>query len=59
MAEECREQICAAGVSADCGYSILQGNSRDESDALLEDHPHLHTPGSSIDVFKALLVPGM
>ena len=49
----------ADGDSQAAGYSILQGDSRDEIDALLEDHPHLHTPGSSIDVFEALPIPGM
>jgi len=57
-----------AGVSADgacgndsqaSGYSLLQGSSRDEIDAPLEDHPHLTMPGASIDVFEALPVPGV
>jgi hypothetical protein len=40
------------------GYSILQGNSADEINTLLEDHPHLKMPGASIDVFETLPVPG-
>jgi hypothetical protein len=36
-----------------------QGNSREDIDALLADHPHLKLPGSSIDVFEALPLPGM
>jgi hypothetical protein len=40
------------------GYSLLQADSRDEIDALLENHPHLKMPGASIDVFEALAMPG-
>ena len=58
----------AACVSADgvrdsdsqaSGYSMLQGESKDEIDSLLADHPHLKMPGASIDVFEALAMPGM
>jgi hypothetical protein len=42
------------------GYSILQAESMDAMTALLEDHPHLKTPGnSSITVLEALAMPGM
>lgn len=42
------------------GYSILQGESKDEITALLKDHPHLQTPGgASIDVYEAMQMPGM
>jgi hypothetical protein len=41
------------------GYSLLQGESKDEIDGLLADHPHLKMPGASIDVFEALPAPGM
>jgi len=42
------------------GFSILQGESLDAVTTLLEDHPHLKTPGnSSITVLEALSMPGM
>jgi hypothetical protein len=42
------------------GFSILQGESLADVTALLEDHPHLKTPGdSSITVIEALSMPGM
>jgi hypothetical protein len=28
-------------------------------DALLADHPHLRVPGTSIEAFEALYMPGM
>jgi hypothetical protein len=41
------------------GFSILQGESLDAVTTLLEDHPHLKTPGdSSITVLEALSMPG-
>jgi hypothetical protein len=40
------------------GYSLLQGNSAEEIDGLLKEHPHLQMPGASIDVLEALPVPG-
>jgi hypothetical protein len=49
----------AGNDSQASGYSLLQGNSREDIDALLADHPHLKLPGSSIDVFEALPLPGM
>jgi hypothetical protein len=40
------------------GFSVLEG-SRDEITALLEDHPHFHTPGdSAIEVLEYLPIPG-
>jgi hypothetical protein len=56
----------AARVSADgvrdsdsqaSGYSMLQGESKDEIDSLLADHPHLKMPGASIDVFESVSMP--
>jgi hypothetical protein len=41
------------------GYSLLQGESKDEIDSLLADHPHLKMPGASIEVFEAVSMPGM
>jgi hypothetical protein len=48
----------AQSSSQASGYSLLQGNSADEIDALLKDHPHLKMPGASIDVLEALPMPG-
>lgn len=45
-----------AGVA---GYSILQAADIDSAVALLEGHPHLQMPGSSIDVHETLEIPGM
>jgi hypothetical protein len=47
------------GQSTVVGYSILQGDSLESITKILRDHPHLHTPGGSIEVFEFLQVPGM
>lgn len=49
----------AGSDSQAAGYSLLQGDSQDQIDGLLKDHPHLKMPGASIDVFEALSMPGM
>ncbi len=42
-----------------CGYSILQANSLEEAEALLEDHPHLKWDAScEIEVHESLALPG-
>ena len=42
------------------GFSVLQGESMDAVVGLLENHPHLLTPGgASIEVLEFLPVPGM
>jgi len=41
------------------GFSILQGDSMDAIVGLLKEHPHLHMPGSSIEVFEGRSMPGM
>jgi hypothetical protein len=41
------------------GYSILQAADIDSAVGLLEGHPHLQMPGSSIDVYETLEIPGM
>lgn len=41
------------------GYSILQSSDIDSAVTLLEGHPHLQMPGSSIDVYETLDIPGM
>jgi hypothetical protein len=42
-----------------CGFSILQGDSKDDVLALMENHPHTQVPGASIEVHEFLAVPGM
>lgn len=39
------------------GYSILQAESPQALDTLLEDHPHLLVPGSWIDYYEFLALP--
>lgn len=41
------------------GYSIMQADSVDAVNTLLEGHPHLHAPDASIEVLEILQVPGM
>jgi hypothetical protein len=42
------------------GYSILEAGSLDDALKLVEDHPHLKTPGgATIDVYEFLPAPGM
>ena len=49
----------AAGGADVCGYSILQAASAQDITNILDGHPHLHMPGSSIDVLEQLSMPGM
>ena len=41
------------------GCAIMQAESVDAVNTLLEDHPHLHAPNASIEVLEILQVPGM
>jgi hypothetical protein len=41
------------------GYSILDAESQQAVVDLLDDHPHLHTPGGRIEVHEMLPMPGM
>ena len=41
------------------GYSILQGDSLEEIEGLLDGHPHFHAPDATIEVLEFLAVPGM
>lgn len=41
------------------GYSVLQADSLDTANGLLDGHPHLMMPGGSIDVLEGLPLPGM
>jgi hypothetical protein len=40
------------------GYSIMQAESTDALKRMLEDHPHLTTDDSSIEIYELLDVPG-
>jgi hypothetical protein len=48
-----------AGSNQASGYSIMQADSLDALTKALEDHPHLHVPGNTIDVFEFLPMPGV
>ena len=41
------------------GYSILQADTMEEAEKLLESHPHLQMPGAAIEVYESLQIPGM
>ena len=40
------------------GYSILQADTMDDAERLLESHPHLQMPGAAIEVYQSLQIPG-
>lgn len=43
-----------------CGFSVLQADSADAATGMLENHPHLMSPGEpSIEVLEYLAIPGM
>ena len=48
-----------AGTNQASGYSILQSDSIDALTKALENHPHLHVAGNTIDVLEVLPMPGM
>lgn len=39
------------------GYSIVQAESRQDIDRLMEGHPHFHAPGAAIEVLEIIPVP--
>jgi hypothetical protein len=49
----------AAGSDGVCGFSILEAGSADEVDTILDGHPHLATPGASIEVLEFIPMGGM
>jgi hypothetical protein len=54
--------LAAAGSSAASevsGHSIMQADSAEALGAVLEGHPRLHMPGTSIEVLEMLPMPGM
>lgn len=48
-----------ASDSETSGYSIVEGDSKDDLLTLLQSHPHLQRPGASIDVLEMLPMPGL
>ena len=44
----------AASTDGVAGYSILEAGSADEVETLLDGHPHLAMPGSSIEVLEII-----
>ncbi|MDQ1702212.1 MAG: hypothetical protein QOF57_1464 [Frankiaceae bacterium] len=60
---EAERRLTSSGTSESTssasGYSILQADSVNQVSDLLRKHPHLQMPGSSIDVFEMLAMPGM
>jgi hypothetical protein len=44
----------AAGTDGVCGYSILEAGSADEVETIIDGHPHLQTPGGSIEVLELI-----
>lgn len=41
------------------GFTILQANSAEEIDRILNDHPHRNHTGAAIEVHEFLELPGM
>jgi hypothetical protein len=48
-----------AGGAFTGGFSIMEAESLDALEALLDGHPHLHMDGGWIEVDEFLPVPGM
>lgn len=44
----------AASTDGVSGYSILEAGSAEEVETLLDGHPHLARPGSSIEVLEVI-----
>jgi hypothetical protein len=49
----------AASSDSVCGYSILQGGSAEEIETILDGHPHLSMPDSSIEVLEIVPIEDM
>ena len=50
--------LVSAGSTHVSGYSVIEAESLDAATAMLEDHPHLHTPGGAVEVLESLPMPG-
>src|SRR5260370_42689560 len=48
----------ATGAGQVTGYSVLQAESAGEITSLLDGHPHLHMPSSSLEGLEFLPPPG-
>ena len=48
-----------AALVEDHGRSIINVDSQQAAIALLGDHPHLHTPGATIELHEFIAMPGM
>jgi hypothetical protein len=44
----------AASADGVVGYSVLEAGSADEIGTILDDHPHLATPGGSIEILEVI-----
>lgn len=53
------DSAAAPGAEDITGYSFLQADSAQAVAGILDGHPHLDMPGSSIDVLELLSLPGM
>jgi hypothetical protein len=42
------------GTTKATGFSILEADSLDAATKMVQDHPHFHTPGATIDVIELL-----
>ena len=51
--------VATSGKTSITGYIFLQAESLDSALALMEDHPHFHTPGSSVQILECVKMPGM
>jgi hypothetical protein len=49
----------AASTDSVAGYSILEAGSADEIDTILDGHPHLSMPESSIEVLEIVPMEDM
>ena len=49
----------AASTEGVTGYSILEAGSADEVETILDGHPHLTMPGSSVEVFELIPIGDM
>jgi hypothetical protein len=55
---EVKPSIVAEGTSTVTGYAIMQGDKQAITN-ILQSHPHLQIPGTSIDVLEMISMPGM
>ena len=51
--------VATSGKASITGYTFLEAESLDSAVALMEDHPHFHMPGSSVQILECVKMPGM